>query len=99
MTVKNSNTTHPERNQSAGKNADGLTLPPDAFASTDTFVNALADELAPEFRKIVDAMTDHQKREFEWTAIQVMEMDSEQRTRIAKYLADNSPAKTVEGDL
>jgi hypothetical protein len=88
MTVKNSNTTHPERNQSAGKNADGLTLPPDAFASTDTFV-----------RKIVDAMTDHQKREFEWTAIQVMEMDSEQRTRIAKYLADNSPAKTVEGDL
>ena len=88
MTVKNSNTTHPERNQSAGKNADGLTLPPDAFASTDTFVNVLADELGPEFRKVVDAMTDSQKREFEWAAIQVMTMDSGQRARVAKYLAN-----------
>ena len=88
MTVKNSNTTHPERKQSAGKNADGLTLPPVAFASTDTFVNALAAELGPEFRKFADAMTDHQKREFEWVAIQVMTMDSGQRARVAKYLAN-----------
>ena len=87
MTAKNGNTTQPERNQSAGKNADGLTLPPGAFASTDAFISELGDELGPEFRELTDAMTDSQKRGFERTALKLMAMDSEQRARIAKYVA------------
>ena len=42
MTIENGNTPHHQRNQSAGKNADGLTLQDDAFASVSTFVGSPA---------------------------------------------------------
>jgi hypothetical protein len=69
MTIENGNTPHHQRNQSAGKNDDGLTLPPDAFASPDAFINALADELGPEFRELTDPMSDVAKRQFMIVAI------------------------------
>ena len=87
MTAKNGNTTQPERNQSAEKNANGLTLPPGAFASADAFISALAGELGPEFRELTGAMTGSGKREFEEVAMGLIAMAPEQRARIAKYLA------------
>lgn len=85
MTMENSSTS--PRTPSAEKNADGLTLPPDAFASTDTFISALADEMGPEFRELTDTMSDGAKRQLMFVALQVMVMDSEQLARVAKLVA------------
>ena len=84
MTVKNSNTTHPNGNPLAEDSARSVTVP---SRSTDELLEALGDKMGMRFRELIDAMTDSQKREFERTALKLMAMDSGQLARIAKYVA------------
>lgn len=83
MTTENSNTPHPERNPLAEDSVRSVTAP---GQSTDEFLEVLADHLGLEFRKLIEAMPNDRKREVADVARLVIDMNPEQRARIAKCL-------------
>jgi hypothetical protein len=81
MTIENGNTPHHQGNQSAEKNADGLTLQDD-----DTFYSEFGTSYGPEIKELVETMSPRTKREIRPIVEILLRKTPEEIARLKKLI-------------